>query len=704
MGALVNRDVFAADRSGRLERFDRYLMPYVERALAHYGEAGWYEPIVREATALWEGMYRGEEAPADIAEFQKTLRESLKETTPPEESSAGQVERVTKWVGTYTANHAEHTTGKNTDVPMKEWVTRHDDRVRALHREVDGQTVPSGEKFDVGGYHLRFPGDPVGPPEVWINCRCLLMKVEGSMTAAAPEVTEVPFHGIAAPTDTPSGDGRQLARAGFSHRDLPMPLNYQRGSSHGGDSGPAYTIGRIDAMGLNEEGMVEFSGIISTAFPEAVEAIQHLKTGSMNGVSVDVDSAKEQYQELPSPADFASEAEFVEAMQSITQVFSSWRISGVTMCSIPAFAEAFIALADQAAPEPALAASVWTFNLVASSSEPLPAEWFRDPGLSGPTPFTVLDNGQVFGHIATWGVCHVGMQDRCTTAPHSATGYAYYRTGVVATTAGDIPVGQITMGAGHADLKAGAQAAAAHYDNTAFAVADVAAGEDIHGIWVAGALRPSVNEQQRYALKAAALSGDWRNIRGNLELVAALAVNTPGFPIPRIGLAASGADQTSLVAAGIVAGPETIVMADAPTDAAPAPAPDAAPEPMVDTSAERIAKDLRAVDAAIDTVVAFLNGFGDSLPPEAQQARDLAVAADDVIDQLMRDLGIPDPEDEAGQPGEPLTPGVVASAELRAAVAAELARRDRVERLVQQRLAVRTIRVQRVRARTITKD
>jgi hypothetical protein len=34
-------------------------------------------------------------------------------------------------------------------------------------------------------------------------------------------------------------------------------------------------------------------------------------------------------------------------------------------------------------------------------------------------------------------------------------------------------------------------------------------------------------------------------------LVAALAVNVPGFPIPRIGLAASGGKQSALVAAGI---------------------------------------------------------------------------------------------------------------------------------------------------------
>jgi hypothetical protein len=83
-------------------------------------------------------------------------------------------------------------------------------------------------------------------------------------------------------------------------------------------------------------------------------------------------------------------------------------------------------------------------------------------------------------------------------------------------------------------------------------VADVVAGEDEHGIWLAGGLRPSVSAEQVRELRGASLSGDWRSIGGNLELVAALAVNVPGFPVPRVqaGLAASGV-QTALVAAGV---------------------------------------------------------------------------------------------------------------------------------------------------------
>lgn len=204
---------------------------------------------------------------------------------------------------------------------------------------------------------------------------------------------------------------------------------------------------------------------------------------------------------------------------------------------------------------PGLTASAFT---IYKETNVLPTEWFTDPELTAPTPVTVTPEGRVFGHIAQWGVCHiglglsVGMDDTCTAAPHSASNYAYYRTGVVTTEEGDIPVGNLTMGIGHANEKVTAGAALAHYDNVNAVVADVVTGEDEFGIWFSGAMREDLTDDQIRAFKASNLSGDWRRIGGELELVAALAVNVPGFPTPRLSLAASGGHQTALVAAGIV--------------------------------------------------------------------------------------------------------------------------------------------------------
>ena len=166
-----------------------------------------------------------------------------------------------------------------------------------------------------------------------------------------------------------------------------------------------------------------------------------------------------------------------------------------------------------------------------------PAEWFTDPMLPGPTPITVTDEGQVFGHIATWTTCHIGFGDMCVTPPASASNYAHFHTGELVCADGSrVAVGQITMDTGHAPISDSASRAAAHYDHTGAAVVDVRAGEDDHGIWIAGALRPDVMPERIRALMASDVSGDWRRIGASLELVAVLAVNVPGFGKLRVSL------------------------------------------------------------------------------------------------------------------------------------------------------------------------
>lgn len=184
-----------------------------------------------------------------------------------------------------------------------------------------------------------------------------------------------------------------------------------------------------------------------------------------------------------------------------------------------------------------------------------PAAWFTDPQLSGPTQLTVGDDGRVYGHLAAWNVCHTGIGNRCVTAPHSITGYKHFKVGNLVVDNGQtVQVGKITLGGGHADPQLGFIPAAEHYDNTCSAVAVVNVGEDKHGIWVAGALVPGLSAERVAELRRSPLSGDWRRIGGNLELVAALAVNSPGFPVIR----ASGEEDLTLLAAGIVDRPEPV--------------------------------------------------------------------------------------------------------------------------------------------------
>jgi len=189
----------------------------------------------------------------------------------------------------------------------------------------------------------------------------------------------------------------------------------------------------------------------------------------------------------------------------------------------------------------------WAESMQASAAPLPPLGWFQNPMLDEATPITITEEGRVFGHIAPWGVCHLGLPG-CVTAPSSPSEYAYFLVGAEKTAEGvSVPVGKLTVGGGHADANAGFVAAAEHYDNVGTAVASVFAGEDEYGIWVAGYLVPGVAPETVAALQRSPISGDWRRVGGNLELVAAHAVNVPGFPVPRAKVAFSLGVQTALI-------------------------------------------------------------------------------------------------------------------------------------------------------------
>jgi hypothetical protein len=178
---------------------------------------------------------------------------------------------------------------------------------------------------------------------------------------------------------------------------------------------------------------------------------------------------------------------------------------------------------------------------------PRPAAYmFANPNLKRATKLTVDDDGHVFGHLGKWGECHVGIGDKCVLLPRSRTGYQLFKSGHVITHDGQtIEVGKISLGTGHAHPTYGIVPARDHYDNSGWCAAVVNIGEDQFGIWVSGTLTdPSKADE----LRRSPLSGDWRRYNGNLELVAALAVNNPGFPV----FHQQESEEFSLVAAGMV--------------------------------------------------------------------------------------------------------------------------------------------------------
>jgi hypothetical protein len=181
-----------------------------------------------------------------------------------------------------------------------------------------------------------------------------------------------------------------------------------------------------------------------------------------------------------------------------------------------------------------------------------PHEWFVNPEFTEKTHLTVTKEGEVFGHIATWDTCHGKFTDECVLPPRSMTEYAHFATGQVLTDEGMVRTGPLTIGGAHAAGNKRLRPAAAHYENTTAAVADVAIGDDAIGIWVHGWVRPGTTPEKIAELRASDISGDWRwaPASKSMELIAALGVNSGGYHTPRVAASIENGQQISLVAAG----------------------------------------------------------------------------------------------------------------------------------------------------------
>jgi hypothetical protein len=59
------------------------------------------------------------------------------------------------------------------DAVTKRWISRADAKCRPTHRSAHGQLRKIWERFVVGGYRARYPGDTSLPAKERAGCRCL---------------------------------------------------------------------------------------------------------------------------------------------------------------------------------------------------------------------------------------------------------------------------------------------------------------------------------------------------------------------------------------------------------------------------------------------------------------------------------------------------------------------------------------------------
>jgi len=420
-----------------------------------------------------------------------------------------------------------------------------------------------------------------------------------AVLAAADTGGPAAWSGVLAVEGEPTGDGRMLeADSIYWDFDLfPLPLKFDRDE---GDHSAAI-VGEITRV-WRDNNQIMGEGFLHTdsADPETVglvaRTVELLEAagGAIPGVSVELDSEEvdvrvdkaswDQHQaemeawlddEVPEPED----PEVVDGRVVVDDwlyVTTGARLRGAAIVDNAAFADARIEIVASGGTVP----HIWLTGLVAHGApdermfDLPPSEWFRmvepdetDPrvvwvntegvpveaGAPDARPWGVpltIDNGQVYGHLASWQDCHTAYTDRCLTPPRSPSGYAWFHTGATRTQDGPVPTGRITVDTGHANPRASAASAVGHYDQTGHAVADVAAVDGVMGPWLSGWVRPWATDQQKHELSANPPSGDWRPRGGSTELVGVLAVNVPGFPLPRTVATFRRDKLVSLVASG----------------------------------------------------------------------------------------------------------------------------------------------------------
>lgn len=305
---------------------------------------------------------------------------------------------------------------------------------------------------------------------------------------------------------------------------LPLALKWQPADINAHDG--SVTVGAIESLELREGGLWATGTMLDG--PDTEQAIQQITAG-VTAPSAELVVRQETLTDTagtPITPDTAEQM-YMDGAQVVMRM-DAVEIVGASLVSVPEFRETSITLGDTTDHAvPALVAAVVTVE-----EDTYPPEFFDNPLLDGPTPIHVDEDGHVFGTLAEWGTCHTGKRDKCVTPYRSHSGYAEFHQSHVKLSTGErLRVGRLTVGGGHGPAGHGMRAAVDHYDNVSTCWAFVRAGEDEHGIWISGVINPAATPEMVKQALTAPHSGHWERVGGYPELIAAHAVNSPGFPI-----------------------------------------------------------------------------------------------------------------------------------------------------------------------------
>lgn len=180
-----------------------------------------------------------------------------------------------------------------------------------------------------------------------------------SPTAADPGGSLAPVEGVLTVEGVESGDGRMFGLGSLAWDEPPLPLMWQKETSHGGKSDVSVRVGSVTHVwrepleGRDDVNLIRARGFIDLANADGAEAFRRMANETLTGNSVDVDSVKGADVELiyaeAESGDVADEG-VVEAARPFAApemtLYHGGRIRGTTLVEFPAFTEARLALAE----------------------------------------------------------------------------------------------------------------------------------------------------------------------------------------------------------------------------------------------------------------------------------------------------------------------------------------------------------------------
>ena len=420
------------------------------------------------------------------------------------------------------------------DEPLPDEVDRHTERLNgrdsvAIHRDGRTQAEEIQRRAADGNTRARDNQAGVGTFAATTEGTTTMTTMLDGDTVTKDGETFLTFtDALFAVTGVPTVDGRLLASdMELTFRDTPMPLQWQEFTDDGHKR--SCTVGVVESLRRDGDKVLGSGYMLNN--DNAVKAIDVMKHG-VNRPSIDMGNATARAQFADGT--IATEQNY----QPGTQVFQAYTKGTVTACTIvaiAAFGETSIKFnAERETRDVALVASA------AAWERPVydPAMFAdADPDLRFSHRLTVdKATGHVHGFIATWKDQHRAVGLGNIRPPRSFTGYEHFHTSpAVELSDGTLlPVGRLTVGIGHAstDPTMSAAAAQSHYDNVEACWALGRISEHRLGIYFSGVVAPWASPEKVQMGLASPVSGDWRPLgpRGrNLELVAVLSVNTPGY-------------------------------------------------------------------------------------------------------------------------------------------------------------------------------